>query len=353
MDEKVLKDLIIDGVIYCGRKVNEDRVIRFERLQLEDFEKIPENERAYATSSMGRAIFTIDKSGKIHNIKGVDSHLMPSEISVVDLVSADCIEFNQGEDKYKVSAIVFNKENPEIRINGTSRLKDLEIEADINYKLKQMGLKVPEIIKIKEFSQNYSVKYGLPVKVNGSMDDFISSFSEEDEQRKDRIRKIFGDRYREDMKPGQRPETMREFLERIKFLESKEAEEMLPSLGYTAEEFYNSIDESFYSGQRFGQTERILGNPFRISDLEIYLKKNNINKLKDEDIKEFFRMVINWWKKNPTIPISLYYKDLFKKFDYTKEYLENKEYEVIDGYKGVSLKNLSEKRIKRKIIKFE
>ena len=79
----------------------------------------------------------------------------------------------------------------------------------------------------------------------------------------------------------------------------------------------------------------------------------DINKLKDEDIKEFFRMVINWWKKNPTIPISLYYKDLFKKFDYTKEYLENKEYEVIDGYKGVSLKNLSEKRIKRKIIKFE
>ena len=79
----------------------------------------------------------------------------------------------------------------------------------------------------------------------------------------------------------------------------------------------------------------------------------DINKLKESDIKDFFRMVIIWWNKTPNIPVSLYYKDAFRKFDYCKEYLENKEYDLVDGYKGTSLKNLSEKRIKRKVIKFE
>ncbi len=296
MDAGLLRKLILNGTIFCGRKINEDRIVRFERLQLDNFEIVPENERAYATSSMGRAIFTIDKSGKIHNIKGVDSCLAPFEISVNDLVNADTIELDQGEDKYKVIAIVFNGENPEIRINGTSRLKDLEIEADVNYKLKQMGLKVPEITKIREFSQNYLVKYGLPIKVNGSNDDFISSFSEEDEQRKERLRKILGDRYKEDMKPGQRPENMKEFLQRIKFLESKEAEEMLPSLGYSSEDFYNAIDDSFYGGQRYGQEERLLGNPFRISDLEIYLKKNDVKKI--NDVFEFSKAIDENFESN-------------------------------------------------------
>lgn len=78
-----------------------------------------------------------------------------------------------------------------------------------------------------------------------------------------------------------------------------------------------------------------------------------INKLKSNDFNGFFNMVINWWKREPEIPLSLYYKDQIKKYNYALEYLENKDYEVISGFPGTNLKNLSEKRIKRKVITIE
>ena len=40
-------------------------------------------------------------------------------------------------------------------------------------------------------------------------------------------------------------------------------------------------------------------------------------------------------------------------FDYALEYLENKDYNFVSGNLGTNLKNLSEKRIKRKLITIE
>ena len=79
----------------------------------------------------------------------------------------------------------------------------------------------------------------------------------------------------------------------------------------------------------------------------------NINELKNNDLKEFFNMVQGWWNKKPLMPISLYYKESFDKFNYCKEYIETKDYSFVKGFPGVTLKNLSEKRIKRKVFKFE
>ena len=98
IDTNLLKELVVNGIVFCGRKINEDRIVRFERLSLDEFEKVPENERAYVTSSMGRSVFSVDKKGIIHNIKGIDPHLQINEIAAVDLVNADTIEFDQGED---------------------------------------------------------------------------------------------------------------------------------------------------------------------------------------------------------------------------------------------------------------
>ena len=67
-----IKKLIETGTIICGRIINENGIVRFERVDSSQIEGIPEDERGFATASMGRAIFTIDKDGTIHNFKGVD-----------------------------------------------------------------------------------------------------------------------------------------------------------------------------------------------------------------------------------------------------------------------------------------
>lgn len=75
-----------------------------------------------------------------------------------------------------------------------------------------------------------------------------------------------------------------------------------------------------------------------------------VDKLKAMDVDAFIRLADNWWVKENTIPISLYYKDIFNRFDYIKTFLDNSEYEIIQGFEGIKLKSLSDKRIKRKLI---
>ena len=275
-----IQKLIDNKTLVCGRMVNEDGIVRFERVEPSQINTIPEDERAYATTSMGRAVFTIDDNGLIHNYKGVDSHLSTSEIGLVDLVSAKSIEYAPNKEQYKVSAIVFHDEKPEIRINGAAPLEDIEIEADINKKLADMGVKVPEIKYIKEMPQDYSIKYGLPIKVNGSLSDLNSDYAVEDDERKNRLQEIYGSNYTQELSNNQRPETMSEYLQRIGFLSSKELQTQVESLGYSIDTFIKKVDENYSRGQRYGQAERIMGSPFRISDLEACIANHNMEQLK-------------------------------------------------------------------------
>lgn len=101
----------------------------------------------------------------------------------------------------------------------------------------------------------------------------------------------------------------------------------------------------------------------KISDREIvvliqliskqHISYYDIKKIKYEDMNLFFSMVQKWWKQEPSMPISLYYKESFDKFDYIKTFIDVKDCEIVSGFQGVQLKNLSEKRIKRKLIKIE
>lgn len=277
---KEIKKLLASGAIICGKIINENGIIRFGRVSSIDLETIPEKDRAYATLSMGRAIFTIDSKGKIHNFKGVDSHLETSELGPAELVNAKSIEYVQDENKYKVSAIVFNGQKPEIRINGTSPLEDIEIEGDINKSLSEIGLKVPKIKYIREIPQEFSLKYGLPIKIKGSLNDFRSDYSKEDDKRKARLSKIYGDYYTQDLREGQRPESMSEYLLRIGFLSSETIQSNIKSLGFSMQDFIDAVDKFYSRGQRYGQAERIMDNPFRISDLETCIAHNNIAQLK-------------------------------------------------------------------------
>lgn len=84
-----------------------------------------------------------------------------------------------------------------------------------------------------------------------------------------------------------------------------------------------------------------------------FLSYYNVDKLNPMDIERFNRLANNWWKNSPNIPISLYYKDIFNQFEYCKEHISNGDYDILSGFEGIKLKNLSDKRIKRKIIHLE
>ena len=274
-----IKKLIDNGTIICGRIIKENGIVRFERIDPSQIENVPEDERGFATASMGRAIFTIDKDGTIHNFKGVDSHLSTSELGPIDLVNARFIEYTPRTDGYKVSAVVFNDKKPKISINGTSPLEDIEIEGDINKRLARMGIKVPIIRYIREIPQDFSIKYGLPIKIDGSLDDFKSDYAVEDDKRKERLEEIYGSNYSQELGKNQRPESMREYLQRIGFLSSPDVQADIESLGYSMEDFIGAVDSSYSRGQRYGQAERIMGSPFRISDLETCIANGNKEQL--------------------------------------------------------------------------
>lgn len=279
MANEQIQKLINTGTIICGKIIKENGIVRFERVDSSQIESIPEDERGFATASMGRAIFTIDKDGSIHNFKGVDSHLSTSELGPKDLVNARAIEYAPRTDSYKVSAVVFNGKKPEIRINGTSPLEDIEIEGDINKRLAEMGIKVPAIKYIREIPQDFSIKYGLPIKVKGSLDEFKSDYAVEDDERKRRLEEIYGSDYSQELGENQRPESMREYLQRIGFISSPEVQANVESLGYSMQDFINAVDSSYSRGQRYGQAERIMGSPFRISDLETCIANGNTEQL--------------------------------------------------------------------------
>lgn len=276
---KELMKLVDCKVIVAGKLIKENNIVSFERLSKEELEKLPENERAYATTSMGRAIFTVDEKGKIHNIKGVNSRLTKDEIGPVQLTNAEAIEYDIPNKDYKISALVFNGKKPEVRINGTAPLEDLEIEGDINKQLSSIGVKVPQIKYIREFPEEYREKHGLPISVEGSLEDFSSDYAEEDDKRKSRLQKTLGENYSQELKTGKRPESMREYLERIGFLDFDKIKESVEKLGYSMDTFVTAVDKSYSRGQRYGQTERLVDSPFRVSDIEIYIKNNEFDKL--------------------------------------------------------------------------
>ena len=283
--EQEVKRLIELGVLICGRITKEDGVVRFNRTTLEELNMIPQNERGYATSSMGRAVFTIDENGVIHNFKGVDSQLNinKNELGMVDLIDASIVgPFCPGKDCYNISAFFKKSESdtpPEIRINGTSPLEDIEIESELNNQLSKLGVCVPRINYIKELPQEYCLKHGLPIKVEGNLSEFDSKYADEDEQRKETLTNIFGDY--QDLNNNQKPETLNQYLTRIGFYSNQEIVNAIKTKsGIDIDTFVKNIDNSYSRGQRYGQAERIIDSPFRISDLEICINNGNIEQLK-------------------------------------------------------------------------
>lgn len=145
---KYIKSMVEKGMIIGGKISTIDGFVMFQRVPLEELEQLDETEIAFATQSMGRAIFQIDSDNKIRNIKGVDSHLDNKEIALVQLSGSDTMPITTDgkeylESTHPINLMVQPGKKLDIRIRGTSPLEDIEIEADINAKMQYLGIKLP------------------------------------------------------------------------------------------------------------------------------------------------------------------------------------------------------------------
>ena len=197
---KHIKSMIEKGMIVGGKISTIDGFVMFQRVSLEELEQLDETEIAFATQSMGRAIFQIDSNNKIRNIKGVDSHLDNKESALVQLSGADTMPITTDgkgilESTHPINLMVQLGKKLDIRIRGTSPLEDIEIEADINAKMQHLGIKLPQIESVREYPYELSERLGLPTKIIGSYDEFTSEYREENDRRKRNLQTIYGESY--------------------------------------------------------------------------------------------------------------------------------------------------------------
>lgn len=278
----IINDMLKMGILISGRKaINKEGLISFERLSNEEIKNLDESEIAYATRSMGRAIFSIADDGQIVNYKGVNSCLREDENIIQDLTNAKVLyipilQENGRKSKSSLCFIVQVDKKGDMRIKGLSPLEDIEIEANINFKMQGKKIKLPKILSVIEIPNELSKKLGLPIKISGNYNEFKSDYRDRNEEIKENLNNVLGNKYKEDKPEGLRAETMEEYVQRLEVSELEKLQKFAEENNLTIKDFTDAVDESYQLGQRYGQGIRILENPFRIADLEYYTGENNI-----------------------------------------------------------------------------
>ena len=291
MDSKIEK-MVKRGILIAGVLTrDEEDFVTAERV--DDLEALKEREAQgeelyYATSSMGRSVFTINRQGEIENHKGVDSNLTGNENVVVGLTNTHFVGIPNpvSGSMHEISLRTEPSQNGvrtcEFRFRGTSPLEDLEEEADRNEDLSRIGVKVPKLTMVKEYSREKAKKLGLPYHIPGKYSDLEEKTKltdvEEVRKRKEKISNNESLVYVDELEDGYRPMLLREYFELyglfdnpeiIKFIEEENATTGRKDI--SVEDAISSIDRSYSLGQRYGQGIRILGSPFRVSDIQGYI----------------------------------------------------------------------------------
>ena len=202
MDSKIEK-LVKKGILITGvLKRDEEGFVTVERFT--DLEELKQREAQgeelyYATLSMGRSIFTINENGEIENYKGVDSCLTGDENVVVGLTDTrfiiiqNPVSGSMHEISLRTEPAQNGKRTCEFRFKGTSPLEDLEEEADKNADLNKIGVKVPKIKMVREYSIEKAKKLGLPYHIPGDYSDLEDATNASDvfesRRRKEKIAK--------------------------------------------------------------------------------------------------------------------------------------------------------------------
>lgn len=242
---------------------------------------------AYNTYSMGRGIFTVNYKGYIVNYKGVDSKLKDEENIAVGKVDAEIYDVSQklgknSEQSYGITVVHFPNQGSEIRVRGASQLQNLINEKQKLEENKQKDkdglIKFPEITEIKPFSSEFCKMVGLPT-TEQITEKYINELKEKDAIEKKKTNGKFGNyalNCLEYMKSKGKPleEKNQTWEECFKSLPKEDYEKIkgIPDL----EKAIKKQDENYELGAAFGQTTRILENPFRIMDLAFFTENNKV-----------------------------------------------------------------------------
>lgn len=276
------EDLVRLGVITPGVSSEDLGVTVFEPMSVQDHsnrvrrgdvEKI-----AYHTGSMRRGIFTFRLNGEIVNYKGVDSRAGAGNVRIANISKL----LGRSRDRHDTVVTYFehgsyrgHPKNPQIRVTGASQLQDLIKEKD---RIDAYGgshlIKFPKFYGVTVFPEEFSDKYGLPPRV-GAYSEFVRQLADADQKDARTGRSgdsrvgCFDSLGLTGVRAGTRGQLWSEYFESLP-AHDKARVCGIPGLRIAIRE----EDGRYALGALFGQATRILGNPFRISDLEFHVRRD-------------------------------------------------------------------------------
>ena len=275
-----IKKLVELGIVIPGIISGNIGNIIYSPISIEDYlERIENNnihDLGYNTRTMGRGIFTLDDEGMVINYKGVDSKLRNSDSIAVSSTEAE-IETINGQDSYGINVIHFVDKNSrdnstksrlEFRVKGASQYQNLlneKIKRDLIEKRDSRHLiKLPYFELPTPLTAKLCESHDLP-RVIEVTDDFLSAIDNNSyagwclsQMEQNHIPYIT------------RNQTWREYF--TSYHHDKLDDEQLMQI-------VDREDSTYGLGAIFGQTTRVLENPFRIMEVQYFLKQNNLDAL--------------------------------------------------------------------------
>ena len=231
---------------------------------------------SYNTRTMGRGIFTFDENGRIVNYKGVDSKLEHSKSIAVASTEGE-IETINNQESYGINIMHFvdrslgethGKSRLEFRVKGASQYQNLlyeKLKRDfIEKKDKRRLIKLPQLEFPTPLSEEMCERLDLPRLIDVTYD-FLSTIDEQSY-----AGYCLSQMIQNGIPYAKRNQLWREYFEERH--SEKLADEQLMQV-------VEREDSTYGLGATFGQSTRALGNPFRIMELEYFLKQNDVEAL--------------------------------------------------------------------------
>lgn len=311
-------DLVKSGAIIPGIYKIENGVKVYNPITEQVFLEMLENEDveglAYNTYTMGRGIFTLGYNGEIINFKGVDS-LLPDEDNIaIGQVDAEVYDITQmlgiADNQYGITAVHFPYQGTEIRVRGASQLQNLVNESQKLHEIKERDkrglIKLPEITEIVPFSDEFCKNHRLPIQ-EPITEDFMQELLHKEESSRERTGGRWGNygyaclQYMQSigMDTSKKNQTWKEYFLDLSE-EDKAKIESIPSI----KDAIKRQDRNYELGATFGQTTRILENPFRIMDLAYFV---------DEKKTDSIRAIIDYSSSKTEQDFLIYYAETMGK----------------------------------------
>ena len=312
---KKMQKLVNSNTIIPGIFKEESGVKVYTPITQEKYGEMIENGEidniAYNTYSMGRGIFTVGENGEVINFKGVDSGLKDVDNIAVGKVNAEIYDISEmlGYDShYGITVISFPPYlTSEIRVRGASQFQNLLNEKqkldEIMEKDTKGIIKLPKILEVKPFSAEFCIKAGLP-KVEEITEEFIEELSQKHKTEMENTGGILGN-YAfvclDYMKKIGMPIDVKNQSWEAFFAELSEEDfdkiKNIQGLSMAIEK----QDINYELGAAFGQTTRLLENPFRIMDLSYFVdnkKSDSVQAILDYTRGQYDKDYISLYAEN-------------------------------------------------------